>query len=730
VGCTEGPISSEAPVRVAVVGCGAVAELHLLALQVVEDAEATAVFDVDPARAGRLRSQWCPSARIARSLAEVAEMADLAIVATPNVAHEDTSCELLERGAHVLCEKPLAPTAGAAARMIETAEARGRLLTAGHVRRFAPQRILLREALESGLLGAVTAVRVWECVAWQWRQASFDRSASGGGVLIDTGPHVLDLVMDLLGSLELVDYTDDSAGGVEAYAFARLVSRIDGRTVPVELRLSRGEWGVSFTRIECGQGSVVLEPHLADTVGLTLRGAGGPLKTILRRAGPNPYVSQLRNVIAAVKGREALTVSAEEALEGLRLLSECYRTRRPLFAGWRESHHDIDVADGLAAGRVLVTGATGRIGSRLVEMWAESGRLAQLRCLVRSYRSAARLMRHPADVVEGDLRDPTTARRAIEGCDAVIHLGAGEDPPLETRHLAREALAKGVHRFVHMSTAVVYGLGLPRAIEARQEDTPLSRTGEVYADGKAKAERLLEHLTRRGLRTVILRPQVVYGPEMRWSAELIRLLVEGKLSVLAHGGTCNVIFVDDLVRAIGLALAADCPPGRPFFITDGQPRTWADYIDAHARLAGLTAPRSHRRREDGRAGLGTAWRDTVKLVGPLMGTAEFRTLLTEGPLLRATVFRAYLALRDRVGAIRMLAAAARRARTEAAAGGTPRFDPHWGQLQLSEARLSSQRAEKELGFTSKIDFDEGLRRTGLWFAAVGLAPEGQIGRER
>ena len=88
--------------------------------------------------------------------------------------------------------------------------------------------------------------------------------------------------------------------------------------------------------------------------------------------------------------------------------------------------------------------------------------------------------------MSGMLLDPH--REVSDVSFDIDHLGAGEKPGEETRHLARAAIAAGVRRFVHMSTAVVYGLGLPELVERLQEDTPLRRTGEIYADGKAEAK--------------------------------------------------------------------------------------------------------------------------------------------------------------------------------------------------------------------------------------------------
>src|SRR5262249_45412877 len=154
------------------------------------------------------------------------------------------------------------------------------------------------------------------------------------------------------------------------------------------------------------------------------------------------------------------------------------------------------------------TGAAGAVGSRLVEIWAEKEKLDRLRCMVRSFRTAARIMRYPLEVVEADLLDRRSVREAARDCDAIIHLGVGEKAEGETRTIVEVARELGILRFVHLSTAAVYGRVIPAAIEALQENTEVLRTGEPYADEKAKAERIVIKECRQGLEGVILRPHI------------------------------------------------------------------------------------------------------------------------------------------------------------------------------------------------------------------------------
>ena len=126
----------------------------------------------------------------------------------------------------------------------------------------------------------------------------------------------------------------------------------------------------------------------------------------------------------------------------------------------------------------LVTGATGRVGSRFVPRLLDQGKA--VRVLVRDPEKAAALAAHGAEVVGGDFLDEDAVRRALDGVDAVVHLaaafrGVDEREAIAvnrdaTAGLTRAVLAASVGRFVYASTNLVYGHRRQRP--AREDDEP------------------------------------------------------------------------------------------------------------------------------------------------------------------------------------------------------------------------------------------------------------------
>src|SRR5262245_17964289 len=108
--------------------------------------------------------------------------------------------------------------------------------------------------------------------------------------------------------------------------------------------------------------------------------------------------------------------------------------------------------------RVLITGAAGFMGSRLCEVLSLTQACA-VRAVVHSTGSAARIARLPLEFALGDLCDAASVEKALDGCDAIVHLARGSTAVMRKglENLLRAAIRHKVSRFVHMSSVTVYG---------------------------------------------------------------------------------------------------------------------------------------------------------------------------------------------------------------------------------------------------------------------------------
>jgi predicted dehydrogenase len=317
------------PLRIALVGCGAVAEhYHLPALLASPDVEVVALVDTSIERARTLATRL-DAPRVCSNHAELPGNVDIAVVAVPNALHEPVAVDLLAAGVHVLVEKPMARTTAECDRMIAAAEAGQAVLAVGHDFRFFPVASFAREWFAAAPLGAIRRVDVRQSAGSRWPSVAADalsRSA-GGGALMAFGVHLVDLLCWWLGELRVVAYRDDAVGGVEAEAECEF-ALADG--APVYMELSRLRTMRDTFIVECARGTVEIGIHEPAVVRVSLGAASSsligsvpdpaferaPMRTVFGR--------QLANVVAAVRESRAPLVGGAEGRRAVGLVEACY----------------------------------------------------------------------------------------------------------------------------------------------------------------------------------------------------------------------------------------------------------------------------------------------------------------------------------------------------------------------------------------------------------------------
>ena len=337
---TERTGASGPALGVTVIGCGAATRLYAApALAQLEHrglVRVTRLFDPAPTAIEAVRPLLA-SAAPAPSLEAALEGAELAVIASPPALHASQCAIALRRGLHVFCEKPMALTTADADDVMATAEASGRLLAVGLIRRNLPAARAIKTLLDAGTLGTPRSVSWFEGGPFDWPVASpgyFSLEQSGGGVLQDIGTHALDLLDWWLGPPELLEYADDAMGGVEANASLRLRCG----AAEVRMRISR-DWARPNRVILRGErgtiGWTVNEPL---TLELDLEGVLPGLVTLDDGAGGttdfvSTYAAQIKDVIDAI-GARAPAVPGATGRNACALIEACYRERRLLEMGW------------------------------------------------------------------------------------------------------------------------------------------------------------------------------------------------------------------------------------------------------------------------------------------------------------------------------------------------------------------------------------------------------------
>ncbi len=204
--------TAPSPLRIGMIGAGGIAATQMKALASRKDTHLVALADIDQKTLDMRGDTFGVAARYTdyRQMLRK-EHLDAVSICTPNLAHAEAAIAALKAGLHVLCEKPMAHTASAAKRMVETANQTGQKLVIGFQYRFNPRTQFLRSAVLNGELGEirygrVQALRRRGIPNW----GVFGRKElQGGGPLIDIGVHVLEMTHYTMGSPKPVSASAD-----------------------------------------------------------------------------------------------------------------------------------------------------------------------------------------------------------------------------------------------------------------------------------------------------------------------------------------------------------------------------------------------------------------------------------------------------------------------------------------------------------------------------------------
>lgn len=315
----------DAKVRFAMVGAGGIAQSYAHAFEGSDVARLVAVADVRPEPAEALAARLnCQSFSDYEAMAHSGLRFDAVIVCTPPCTHEEISLYFLERGQHVLCEKPFTTSVQSARRMLGAARKAGVKLAMASKFRYVEDVIRAKSIVASGILGeTILFENVFTSrvdMAGRWYS---DPAISGGGVLIDNGTHSVDLMRYFLGPLVDVQVVDGKrVQGLAVEETVRIFIRsAQGVMGSIDLSWSIHKEVDSYVNVYGSNGTIAVgwkesKYRLACSPDWNVFGAGYNKVQAFR--------SQLGNFARAVLGREPLLITAEDALASVEVIEAGY----------------------------------------------------------------------------------------------------------------------------------------------------------------------------------------------------------------------------------------------------------------------------------------------------------------------------------------------------------------------------------------------------------------------
>lgn len=328
--------------------------------------------------------------------------------------------------------------------------------------------------------------------------------------------------------------------------------------------------------------------------------------------------------------------------------------------------------------RLLVTGASGFIGGHLTQKLVEEG--YRVSAFVRETSDVRLLKELGVEIRYGDLMRPETLYEASRNMDCVFHLAAyytfhGKKQLYEkliveaTRILAESCIKNGVSRFIYTSTTEVIG---PVSGGPGDENTPPNPTYE-YGKAKERGEKVIKELGEKGLKYTILRPTGVYGPRCVNDVSyyfIMHILKGGTMSRLLPGDGNHLVHfthVEDVVNGHLLVLENENAVNNTYIIASNEPVTYNRAYETIARLGGKKDKPIH-----------------VPVI-----------------LAKAMIFPLELAMK---------------------VVGIENFMLHISTVSAmqQDRYYSNEKAKRELGFSPKYDFENGMADTIKWYRDNGF----------
>lgn len=326
------------PIRIGILGAGGMGQIHLrncLLMKNVEVAVSTA------SKHALRRAKKLGVKRLYSSYKDLLnhETLDAAVIALPNFLHKESACMAAEKGLDIFIEKPLARTAEECKDILKRAEKNGVKLMVGFSHRFVERNRRLKSVIEKGFLGDI------ELIACEYVSSGpfshryppgpvphwwFDPKKIGGGVLIDVGSHMIDLMRWLTSSdasvrCVFLDYK------LRLQMEDKAILVLQHKNVKTKSVLMLGWFSLRYRHVinVYGMADSISSETLEPVRKISVRQGIGKLAWRLvgrdPKQPPSPYEEELKHFIGCIREDKKPSVTGDDGLECAKLIDEAYK---------------------------------------------------------------------------------------------------------------------------------------------------------------------------------------------------------------------------------------------------------------------------------------------------------------------------------------------------------------------------------------------------------------------
>ncbi len=597
--------------NIAIVGCGAVTELmYVPAINRLKEnnqaIKVSAVVDKNIESAKKIASAFGDGTNRLTDYRELFnKQTDAVIITLPNYLHAKVGTEFLRQGINVFLEKPMGISVNECDTLIKASKDSGTTLAINHFRRRYPSLQVIKDLIESNLLGKMTGFNVYEGRKYDWPLAShwlFDSTINKGGTLIHNGCHTIDILIWMLEEMDVIEYRDDliNGKGIEADCDIAVKTK-DGAAGKIRMsfvtrlknkhsyEFEKGwiKWNSDdVTGFEFGFWDIPSVQKVSFSRPEVMAPYASVEKPVDNFSLMECFADQIENFLQSIEKKEDPYVTGDDAKRSIEFIEQCYSNRKPILKTWKVSG-DLKSVKIDKKEEIAVLGASGFVGSALVQRMAESG-FTGIRPAVRNYSKGAAICQTGYPLYLADIKDKQSLINLFDGCSTVYHCAVGDEETIVSgiTNCIDAAVSSKVKKLIYISTARVFGYDYANVTDI---SVPKPPQWNSYAVLKTNAEKIIEEArSKYSIDIRILRPCIVWGPNsMLWTMNIINKLLSGKMFLLNEPqNVCNLIYIDNLIDILLLVNSHQNAANANFNVSDFQ-TTWREFTEVFGKILGI-----------------------------------------------------------------------------------------------------------------------------------------------